>query len=59
MELEKLPKDVIQYLALEMDVGELLSLCRTNKELNVKICKNRNIWCDRYFGHDSVELIRN
>lgn len=42
--LETLPKDILFQLAIGMELPELLNLCKTHPNLNVQICKNRDIW---------------
>ena len=44
---ENFPKDVIFYLALKLDLSDILSLCRTCKKFNISICENRYFWIAR------------
>ena len=44
---ENLPKDVIFYLALTLDLPEILSLCSTSKKFNISVCENRAFWIRR------------
>lgn len=44
MELVDFPKDVIVYLALTLDLPEILSLCRTNSKFNNIVCENQSFW---------------
>jgi len=37
-------KDILIKLALDLDIPDLISLCRTNKSINNKICNNNNFW---------------
>ena len=45
--LEKLPKDVLLYLVLEMSTEDILQLCRTRKYFNDVICNNRTFWMNK------------
>ena len=42
--MEKLEKDQLFLLALELDLPELISFCQTNKRINNLICKRNDIW---------------
>ena len=42
--MEKLNKNELFLLALEMDVADILNLCKTNKKFQEKLCKNDDIW---------------
>jgi len=42
--MEKLPKDMIIYLAMEMELPEILSFCKTSKKTNERVCKDNNFW---------------
>lgn len=42
--ISDLPKDVIIYLALTMDLPEILGLCRTNSRFNDLVCENDTFW---------------
>ena len=44
---ENLPKEVIMYMALAMDLPEVLSLCGTSKKFNINICENPHFWIRR------------
>ncbi len=46
-QFEKVPSDIIRYMALVMDLPELLSLCRTSKRFNREICENVGYWRER------------
>lgn len=47
MDFTKLPLDVIKYMALELDIPELLSLCKTSRKLNKELCENKMFWLNR------------
>lgn len=47
MNLNTFPKDVLVYMALDMDIGDIISLCKGNKELNLKICENKDLWYNK------------
>ena len=42
--MEKLPKDLIILLALEMDTPSLLKFCNTSSRYNKIICGNQTFW---------------
>lgn len=42
--MEKLPKDLIVLLALEMDTPSLLKFCNTSSKNNKLICGNETFW---------------
>jgi hypothetical protein len=42
--MESLPKDVLVYLALELNLVDIVSLCKSNKNIDNKICKNQYFW---------------
>lgn len=42
--LNSIPKDVLIMIALNLDLYELLLLCKTNKTINSKICNNKYFW---------------
>ena len=45
--LENLPKDVLSYLALKLDVNDVLSLCKTSKKYNRSLCLNNTFWVNK------------
>lgn len=61
--MDKLPTDVIVYMALNMDLPEILSLCKTSSKFNKAICLNDNFWRDRlkkdYDIHEKPSNITN
>lgn len=42
--MEKLNKDVLVLLALELDTPSLMKFCESDKNINVKVCGNENFW---------------
>jgi len=42
--MDKLEKDQLFLLALELDLPELLSFCDSSKRINELICKRNDIW---------------
>ncbi len=56
--LSKLPRDMIVYIALNMDLPEILNLCQTNTRLNETICKNRNFWIQRLLQDYNLEYLK-
>ena len=52
---EAVHKDVLNYLALKLDVKDISKLCQTSKRFNSLICKNQTFWTNKYikdFGSD-------
>lgn len=49
--MENLPNDVLIYMALSMDLPEILSLCRVNSNINNIICDNEVFWMNK-LRHD-------
>lgn len=45
--LDKLPRDVLIYIALQMDLPEILSLCRTSSRINEIVCENDKFWMNK------------
>lgn len=45
--MEKLPKDVLSFLALDMDIEYVIRLCQTSSAFNEKICKNSYFWLNK------------
>lgn len=41
------PKDIIIYIGLTMDLPEILSLCQVSKNFDDVICKNSNFWYNK------------
>jgi ankyrin repeat protein len=42
--MEKLDKDRLFLIAMELDLPGLLNFCQTNKTINERICNNKYIW---------------
>ena len=40
----ELSKDILFKIALELDLPALVNWCQTNKEINLKVCRNENVW---------------
>lgn len=47
-ELAKQPKDILRKIALEMDYKDVINLCKTNKKINDKLCKDEYFWKMKY-----------
>jgi len=52
--MEKLPKDVLFQLALELDLPELYSLCRSGKKYS-KICDSKDFWYQKLWKDYKVK----
>ena len=42
--MERLPRDLIQLIAIDLDYGTILKLCYASKRFNEIICKSPNFW---------------
>lgn len=42
--MEKLPKDVLILLALDLNLPGIISLCQTNERINKNVCENPIFW---------------
>lgn len=45
--LEKLPSDVLIYMALELDMVEILNLCKVSDNIDFIICNNERFWMNK------------
>ncbi len=41
---EKLPLDIIQYIALKLDYNDIINKCKSSKIFNQAICQNEDFW---------------
>jgi len=46
--MDKLPTDIHILIALELEYPELISLCRTSKIINNRLCKNITFWNNKF-----------
>lgn len=61
--MDSLPKDVLVYMAVKMDIKDALSLCRTSSFFYNTIYKNDDFWMNKSkkdfsFLDSSVEIYR-
>ena len=57
--MDKLSKDVLFSIALELDLPELLRFCMTCQRINQKICQQPYIWLNKLkkdFSKDDVKI---
>lgn len=47
MNLQDLPKDVLVEIVLNMDIKDVISLCKTSSIFNKKICQNDFFWINK------------
>lgn len=47
MSLLNVPKNVLIQTIIDLDVEDILSLCRTNKKLNQDVCENDTFWAKK------------
>ena len=45
--MEKLTKDELFIIAMQLDLPEILKLCSSNKKINNRLCLRDNIWIDK------------
>jgi len=45
--MEKLPRDVLIYMALSMDIYEIFSLCKASKKIDEKLCQKSSFWMQK------------
>ena len=55
MKLSDLSKDVLVYLALDMDLESIIKLCQTSSKINEKICKNDNFWLNKLINDYNIK----
>lgn len=46
-QLEKLPSDVLIYMALNLDMPEILNLCNISDKINSILCNNERFWMNK------------
>lgn len=44
---DKLPKDILVSIAIELDFPQIVNFCKTSKRFNESICKNENFWISK------------
>ncbi|GAG79205.1 unnamed protein product, partial [marine sediment metagenome] len=47
--MDKIPKDIIVLLALELDISDVLTYCRLSKRFNNAVCNNFSFWYNKLF----------
>ncbi len=47
-ELAIQPKDILRKIALDMDYKDIINLCKSNKKINDKLCKDEHFWRMKY-----------
>ena len=55
MNISDLPRDIIVYMALTMDIPEILSLCETSQKFNNIVCENKNFWISKLYKDYQIE----
>ena len=53
--MERLPKDLVTKLALELDLSDILNYCRSSKKFNNAVCDNFNFWRRKYYKEMGYE----
>jgi len=57
--MENLPKDVLFSIAIELDLYDLLIFCKSHRNINDKVCKNRDIWAKKLMNEYPLMNINN
>ena len=52
--MDKIPKDVLVLIALELDLPTILSYCRSNSNFNRSVCDNFNFWYNKHYKEFGV-----
>jgi hypothetical protein len=47
--MEKLPKDVLVLLAIDLDYADILRLCKSSSRMNRFVCQNENFWRNKLY----------
>lgn len=47
IKMDKLPKDILLFMALKYDMMDVLSFCQVNKKFNDLLCKNNTFWMNK------------
>lgn len=63
-QFDKLPKDVIVFMALNYDLVAITAFCQTNSRFNQLVCQNNNFWLQKLqkdfgLGQDNINNHRN
>ena len=57
--MDKLPKDIIVLLALELDISDVLTYCKLSKRFNNAVCNNFSFWYNKLFKDFGFTYIGN
>ena len=47
--MDKLPKDVVALLAIDLDYVDILKLCRSSSRMNRFLCQNEDFWRNKLY----------
>ena len=47
--MDKLPKDIVALLAIDLDYVDILKLCRSSSRMNRFICQNEDFWRNKLY----------
>ena len=60
----KLPKDILLKTALDLDLPDILSLCKSDEKINEKLCESENnlFWIEKlqkdfYVNYNKLKII--
>ena len=55
-QFDRLPPDVIVYMAMNMDLPEILTFCMSSRRFNHIVCKNNKFWLQRLINDYDVHV---
>jgi len=53
--MEKLPKDILIEIALDLDLQSILGYCLSSKYINEKVCENKNFWVNKLYKDFNID----
>lgn len=56
--MEKLSKDILQLIALKLDLEEIEKLCKISKTYNEKVYKNNNFWSNKVKKDFDIDMVK-
>lgn len=61
-QMEKLPKDLLSYMIVDLDIDTISRLCRTSSKINKDVCLNSTFWRNKLlkdFPHIDISGVKN
>jgi len=53
--MEKLPKDILIEIALDLDLQSIFGYCLSSKYINEKVCENKNFWINKLYKDFNID----